>query len=240
MKIKKKSNILVVEDDEFYGRTLDYQLRSHGFLSCVCGSARSLFDVIKRDGVPDLFILDFFLGGDEPSGLELCRKIVGYFQRPVVMLTANNDVDTIISCLNAGAEQYIVKPCDIRELVARVNVTLRKNAVTTLDSRQPLFLRLDADISLSWEKGCLVHTNGKEVALTQKEIGLLELFLKEHNRFIDRRKTFHALYGYEMDPMNRSIDVLVSKLRKKLKSLDDDYQITTLRGHGYKIGRAHV
>lgn len=233
--IKKKGYISIVEDDRIYGRVLNYQLRSQGYVSELCSTSQRLFELIRSKGVPDLFILDFDLGEDEPSGLELCRKVISYCQRPVIMLTGNDSVETLVSCLNSGADQYIVKPCDIRELVARIEVTLRRSQLFKQSRKAPLFLTVDENITLSWEDECLTHSAGGEVQLTRKELALLELFLKEHNRFIDRRKAFQALYGYEMDPLNRSVDVLASKLRKKLRRLDDSYRIKTLRGHGYVL-----
>lgn len=232
---KKKGNIVIVEDDRIYGRVLNYQLQSQGYVSDLCSTSQRLFELIKSKDIPDLFILDFDLGEDEPSGLDLCRKIISYFQRPVIMLTGNDNVETLVSCLNSGADQYIVKPCDIRELVARIEVTLRKTRLFNQPPKTPLFLNVDENITLSWEDERLIHSAGDEVQLTQKELALLELFLKEHNRFIDRRKAFQALYGYEMDPLNRSVDVLASRLRKKLRRLDDSYRIKTLRGHGYVL-----
>lgn len=234
-KSRDHKNILIVEDDEIYGRILDYQLRTHGYLPKVCSSTEKVFNIIKNEGVPDLFILDFFLGDNEPTGLDLCRKIISYFQRPVIMLTGDNRVETLVSCLNAGADQYIVKPCNSRELLARIEATLRKSQLQKQPPKTPLVLDIDENISLSWEDERLTHSDGRKIKLTQKEMGLLELFLKEHNRFIDRQKAFQTLYGYEMDPLNRSIDVLASKLRKKLREMDDAFRIKTLRGHGYVL-----
>jgi DNA-binding response OmpR family regulator len=81
----------------------------------------------------------------------------------------------------------------------------------------------------------LRHSNGSSIKLTDKEIGLLELFVSSKDRYIDRADAFQVLYGYEMQPSNRSIDVLASKLRKKLVTLDPSYIVRTLRGRGYAL-----
>lgn len=155
------------------------------------------------------------------------------------MLTSRDDVNTIVSCLNAGAAQYISKPCDVRELIARIQVTLRDHQEKE-QRRAPdkeLHADIDENIALFWDEECLKHVNGNFVPLTQKEMGLLELFLHERHRSIDRQSAFYVLYGYEMDPANRSIDVLVSRIRKKIQSLDNRYQIKNVRGQGYAMYR---
>tara|TARA_R100001039_G_scaffold38997_1_gene43036 strand:+ start:2207 stop:2953 length:747 start_codon:yes stop_codon:yes gene_type:complete len=235
--LQRKKKVIVVEDDEMFGRLLNYQLHANGYDAYVCSIATNLFDRIKLDGVPDLFVLDYFLGDETISGLDLCRKVKSYFDRPVIMLTGNDNVETTVSCLNAGAEQYIIKPCDIRELIARIEVTLRSRTVSKESNIQSFSLFLDDDISFSWEDECLIHTDGNKVKLTQKEIALLELILREPNRFVDRRKAFNVLYGYNMDPFNRSIDILIGRIRKKIRILDDRYIIKNLRGKGYLLCR---
>jgi two-component system OmpR family response regulator len=233
--LSQQKNILVLDDDELFSRVLDYQLKSHGFNIITCCSSDSFMDTIKTCEMPDLFILDYALGEDQPTGLELCRKVKTYFNRPVIMLTGNVRVETLVSCLSAGADQYIVKPCDTRELVARIHATLRNSPSHQDQPDDILELPIDEDIVLKWDNACLAHKDGRTVALTQKEIALLEIFLKEGNRYIDKSKAFYQMYGYEMDPMNRSIDLLASRLRKKLKYLDNKYCIKNLRGYGYAM-----
>ncbi|MDO9476893.1 MAG: helix-turn-helix domain-containing protein, partial [Pseudohongiella sp.] len=101
--------------------------------------------------------------------------------------------------------------------------------------KRELKLQLDDDIALHWSDQVLRHSNGNSVKLTDKEIGLLELFLNSPDRYIEREDSFQILYGYEMQPSNRSIDVLASKLRKKLATLDPSYIVRTLRGRGYAL-----
>lgn len=229
------NTIIIVEDDEVYGKVLSYQLRAKGFHTLLSTSGKKLFELIKQHGTPDLFILDYYLGSSEPTGLDLCRKLKSYTSSPVIMLTGNQDVDTLVSCLNAGAEQYIVKPCDIRELIARIEVTLRNHKAPVPQITNSFLMQIDEDISLDGEEDCIIHTNGSSVKLTQKETALLELFLQQDNRFISRNKAFQTLYGFDMDPLNRSIDVLVSRLRKKINEISDDYRIKNLRGNGYVL-----
>ncbi len=230
-----KKSIVIVEDDILYGRVLDYQLNSLGYRCTLINSGHRLMEFLPTLELPDLFIFDYFLGIDEPTGLALCRHVQSFCDVPIIVLTGNNKLETLISCLKAGADQYIVKPCDIRELDARIIASLRKSPSAENSNTRELKLQLDEHIVLHWTDQMLRHSNGSSVKLTDKEIGLLELFVSNTERYIDRADAFQVLYGYEMQPSNRSIDVLASKLRKKLATLDPTYIVRTLRGRGYAL-----
>jgi DNA-binding response OmpR family regulator len=230
-----KKSIVIVEDDKLYGRVLDYQLNSLGYRCSLINSGRRLMELLPTLELPDLFIFDYFLGIDEPTGLALCRHVQSFCDVPIVVLTGNNKLETLVSCLKAGADQYIVKPCDIRELDARIIASLRKLPGEDNGKTRELKLQLDERIALNWTDQMLRHSNGSSIKLTDMEIGLLELFVSSKDRYIDRADAFQVLYGYEMQPSNRSIDVLASKLRKKLVTLDPSYIVRTLRGRGYAL-----
>ncbi len=230
-----KKSIVIVEDDKLYGRVLDYQLNSLGYRCSLINSGRRLMELLPTLELPDLFIFDYFLGIDEPTGLALCRHVQSFCDVPIIVLTGNNKLETLVSCLKAGADQYIVKPCDIRELDARIIASLRKLPAEDNGKTRELKLQLDEHIALNWTDQMLRHSNGSSIKLTDKEIGLLELFVSSKDRYIDRADAFQVLYGYEMQPSNRSIDVLASKLRKKLVTLDPSYIVRTLRGRGYAL-----
>ena len=230
-----KKSIVIVEDDKLYGRVLDYQLNSLGYRCSLINSGRRLMELLPTLELPDLFIFDYFLGIDEPTGLALCRHVQSFCDVPIIVLTGNNKLETLVSCLKAGADQYIVKPCDIRELDARIIASLRKLPAEDNGKTRELKLQLDEHVALNWTDQMLRHSNGSSIKLTDKEIGLLELFVSSKDRYIDRADAFQVLYGYEMQPSNRSIDVLASKLRKKLVTLDPSYIVRTLRGRGYAL-----
>ena len=234
MDIDSKS-IVIVEDDSLYSRVLDYQLNSLGYRCTLINSGNRLIEALPTLVLPDLFIFDYFLGIDEPTGLALCRHVQSFCDVPIILLTGNNTIETLVSCLKAGADQYIVKPCDIRELDARIIASLRKLPSQDNGKTRDLKLQLDAHIALHWTDQMLRHSNGSSIKLTDMEIGLLELFVSNAERYIDRADAFQVLYGYEMQPTNRSIDVLASKLRKKLATLDPSYIVRTLRGRGYAL-----
>jgi two-component system, OmpR family, response regulator len=230
---RKATSIVVVEDDITYGAILKHILTSRGYNTTILESGNRLFHRLEKIGVPDLFILDYFLGDNELSGLDICRQIKNYFQRPVIMLTSKEDEDTLVTCLESGAQQYLIKPCTSRELVARIEATLRDCGHFQKHVNKPFHLHIDEKLSISRRDSAIVHANGKSIAVSELELIAMELIAHHPEKYLDRRNAFQALYGKEMPPANRSVDVVVSKLRKKLAALDRTYRLRNRRGHGY-------
>jgi two-component system, OmpR family, alkaline phosphatase synthesis response regulator PhoP len=240
--VVNKISVVIVEDDQLTARLLGYQLRSAGYQCQIFHSPTAFIAAAGEIKPPDLFILDYDLGRDEPSGLELCRKISSYFNKPVIMLTGNEKMDTLVSCLSAGADQYICKPWDFRELKARIEVVLRKSAgqSTPSDVSSKLKQIFDGLITMDWDARQLRHQNGRHVEMTDKELGVMELFAADPQHYVDREHAFLVLYGYDMPPTNRSIDVLVSRVRKKMSEMDDTFRVKTMRGKGYQLFRTNT
>lgn len=180
-----------------------------------------------------MFILDYFLGEKGISGLDVCRKIKARYRAPVVMLTANAQMETIVNCLNAGADQYLVKPYRIEELIARIEAVLRLYPDRTAITRTREALSFP--VNIDWAERKLIGRDGSVIRLTEKELSLLELFIAAGDSLLDREKSFAAIYDKEMDPFNRSIDILVSRLRKKLMVVERNSDIMTIRGRGYHL-----
>lgn len=233
--VKVRPRIVILEDDRLYSKVLSYQLKASGYKIEAYQTYDELKLCMEVASTADLFILDYNLGEDQPSGLDICRKLKIYTNASIILLTANDNLDTLVSCLNAGADQYIVKPCDIRELKARIDACLRNKRHTRSDSDKNLVLNIDDRLFLDWSGESLINASGAHVKLTQKEMALLEIIIDAPDREIERERTFECLYGYEMEPMNRSIDVLVSRLRKKIEQLDAGYSINNVRGRGYSL-----
>jgi two-component system response regulator ArlR len=231
-----RKSIVIVEDERLYGRILDYQLGNLGYDCRLINSGHAFLEYLAEGIMPDLFIFDYFLGHDEPTGLTLCRRVRSMSDIPVIILTGNNKLETLVSCLKAGADHYIVKPCDIRELEARIVSSLRKSLnIMQPGQKSVMDQRLDDNILMKWQEQLIVSPDGRQQRLTEKEFGLLELFVSSAERYVDRESAFQVLYGYDMQPNNRSIDVLISKLRKKLNELEPAYRIKPMRGKGYLL-----
>ena len=179
--------------------------------------------------LPDLILLDIMLPEEDGlSVLDKLRKNVETKDIPVIMLTAKDTVYDKILGLDSGADEYLAKPFETMELIARIKVWLRrcaKEKETTEYTYKGLYVSVDRHIV----KAC-----GEEVILTLKEFELLCLLIKNQGTVFNRDQILRTIWGYEFDGENRTVDVHVRKLREKLGSAGE--LIETVRGIGYKIG----
>lgn len=227
----KRKLICILDDDEISTLFLKRKLERRKY-SCIsfCQSA-DFFSWLDSGAAPSLVILDYFLGNERCSGLEVCTRVKGALGVPVIMLTGDCRTMTIVNCLNAGADQYVTKPYDIDELDARIGAVLR-----LYKGKGPNFRPneiLSSGIRVNWDERRLSSTHGSEVSLTEKELALLALFLASDEAYVDREWAFSTIYGVERGPWNRAVDVLISRLRKKLVLLGGAIDIVTVRGSGY-------
>jgi DNA-binding response OmpR family regulator len=238
------TRIVVLDDDIFFAKMLSAALAQRGLSCTYFLQASDLVDAVAASDPPDIFILDYNLGTTRETGLTVCRKVSLLYDRPVIMLTGDGSVDTLVACLDAGAVQYITKPCDMDELTARIGVVMRTHARqqavasaqlggTSDESRLLTFRSLILDPTSReavWDEGRRLR-----VTLTEKEFQLVRLFLKSPDRALSRTDAFFALYNYEMEPENRSVDVLVARLRQRLRGIRAGLAIQNLRGVGYRL-----
>lgn len=169
------------------------------------------------------------------SGLDVCRNIKSRYRAPVIMLTANSEITTIVSCLQAGADQYVVKPCHIDGLEARIHATIRlyNNSSGSL-AATTVVERLKGALTVNWQLRMLTTAAGKFILLTEKEMALFELLVSE-NSVLSRERAYASIYESAMPALNRSIDNLVSRLRRKLVALSVGIDIQPIRGGGYLL-----
>lgn len=229
----------LLDDDPIFLELLDTVLTKRGF-ECNTSRSASSLELEVRDNVPDVFVLDYFLGTDEPAGQQLCGELRSRYDRPIVMVTGNNCDSAMIECLRAGAQHYITKPVDPEELEVRIRAALRdhwryrEGGCTTEAER--FFERGGETCALYLDRGRLCF-GSTSVAITEMEAELMRLFLTAPASLptIQREAAFWAIYGKPLDPFNRAIDVLISRLRKKLRLLDPGFSIMTRRGVGYTL-----
>jgi two-component system OmpR family response regulator len=174
---------------------------------------------------PDLVLLDVML--PDMDGFEVCRRIRQTSNVPIVMLTARGDVMDRVVGLELGADDYLPKPFEPRELVARVQNILKRATTTTPSSSEYVFGDLHLDQAIR-----VVTIEGEEIELTTMEYQLLELFVTSPGKNFTRDEILNKLKGIEADLLTRSVDILVSRLRKKLHPLD---YIKTVWGAGYSF-----
>lgn len=219
--------ILVVDDDDRLRDLLAEYLSRYSYLVDTLPDGSDLMNVIRK-GNPELIVLDIMMPGK--NGLDLCKEVRREFNVPIIMLTARGDVSDRIVGLEIGADDYLPKPFEPRELVARIETILRRGAT----SYQKDIIRID-ELEVM-PKSQTARLEGELLELTTKEFEILMLLINNPNRVFSRDDLMESIRGLDWDAFNRSIDVLVSRLRQKLK--DDPKKpryIRTVWGSGYKF-----
>ena len=223
-------HILVVDDDPKVRMLLRRCLEGEGFIVSEAKDGREMHLCLDRQPV-SLITLDLALGAE--NGLDLARDIRKQRSVPIIMLTGKGDsIDRIVG-LEIGADDYLVKPFELRELVARIRAVLRRVAPAAAGAATGQRYAFDGwvfHVNQRWLKAA----NGQEQELTTSEFNLLEAFVKRPQRVLSRNDIMDLLKGHDWSPIDRSIDNLVARLRKKIeKDADRPRLIKTVRGVGY-------
>ena len=222
-------NVLLVEDEKALSRTLSDRLRAEGYIvNCALDGNEGLD---KATRLPfDLIILDIMLPGK--NGFDICRDIrQAGLATPILMLTARGQTAEKIVGLKLGADDYVTKPFDMLELMARVEALLRRtpNKSSQASVQHVRSLRIDL-------RGTEVSRHGKLVPLSAREFQLLQYFLEHGGETLSRDQILREVWGYNAMAFTRTVDVHVASLRQKLE--DDPKQpslIVTVPGFGYKL-----
>src|SRR5438093_6858691 len=220
--------ILVIDDDVELCTLVGEYLAPEGFLvECAHDGKRGLEAAVTGEHL--LVVLDVMLPG--MNGFDVLRRIRGKSRVPVLLLTARGeDVDRIVG-LEIGADDYLPKPFNPRELVARIRAILRRTRAGTGEALVPDVIKV-GDVELDPARRS-VHHQGKPLELTSVEFGLLQVLLREAGRVVTREALVDEVLGRKFSPFDRSIDMHVSKVRKKLGDPDSEDHIKTVRGAGY-------
>jgi two-component system OmpR family response regulator len=231
--MRAKTTILLVDDDSEITALLSEYLRRFNYaVHCAC-DATSMRVQLQQQAV-DLVVLDVMLPGTD--GLALAREIGAHSRLPVIMLTARTSTLDRIIGLESGADDYMSKPFEPRELVARIQSVLRRSQ--SAQSEETNIAASDVVAFDGWElhrsERNLVSPTGLVVALSNAEFRLLNTFLQTPRRLLSRDQLMEQARGRAMDAFERSIDLLVSRLRQKLADdSSEDSMIKTVRGAGY-------
>ncbi len=222
-------HVLVVDDETVLAGMVANYLQRAGFRTSVAHDGISAVERALADA-PDVVVLDLGLPGLD--GVEACREIRRHSDCYIIMLTARNEEDAMLSGLSAGADDYMTKPFSARELVARVQVLLRRpraDRVVDEPVRELGALRLDPS-------GRRVAVNGTEVELTRTEFDLLQVLSARPNAAFTRRQLVDAVWGADWVGDEHLVDVHVGHLRRKLAEVADLPFVDTVRGVGYRMG----
>lgn len=223
----RKPTVLLVEDDARLAQLVQEYLASQGFHVDIEGRGDTAAERIRRQS-PDLVILDLMLPGRD--GLDVCRDVRADYGGPILILTAREDDMDQVAGLEIGADDYVKKPVEPRVLLARVRALLRRTgARAKVEATELRFGSLHVD-----PRSRRVHLDDEELDLTTTEYDLLHLLATHAGTILSRDDLFRRLRGIEYDGIDRSIDIAISRLRRKLEDDPSDPQrIRTVWRRGY-------
>lgn len=215
--------ILVIEDDPAILKLLQRGLAYEGYLVDTATDGRSGL-LMARDNHPDLVVLDWMLPGMD--GLEVCHRLRTGGEVPIVMLTAKDTIQDRVQGLDAGADDYLVKPFNLDELLARIRALLRRTQTKRIPILEFGDLKLDT--------GSRQATRGERtISLTAKEYELLDLFMRHPRQVLTREVIFDRVWGYDFGGESNVLEVYIRYLRQKLELDNETRLIHTVRGVGY-------
>lgn len=216
--------ILVVEDEEKLAKFVQLELGYEGYEVTVANDGLSGL-MAARDSDPDLVLLDWMMPG--LTGVEVCRRLRATgATMPVILLTAKDGIEDRVAGLDAGADDYVVKPFSIEELLARVRAHLRRNQPEDPEAFQ------FADLTLS-RKTREVKRGDRDIELTAKEFDLLDYLISHPKQVLTRDRILEEVWGYDFMGDSNIIEVYIRYLRLKLESENESRLIQTVRGVGY-------
>jgi len=224
-----QKTVLVIEDEE---RILQFLRRGLSYEGYQVETAENGTDglQIAQERSPDLIVLDWMLPELEPGldGIEVCRRLRSSSDVPILMLTAKDSVADRVQGLDAGADDYLVKPFALNELLARVRALIRRARTDVPEILSFETLRLDTGTHQAFRKDRVID-------LTAKEYELLELFLRHPRQVLTRDQIFDRVWGYDFGGESNIIEVYVRYLRQKSEANEEPRLIHTVRGVGYVL-----
>ena len=220
--------ILVVDDDAAVRDAVRRALQLEGYEVELAGDGAEALGLLEGSGEQaDAVVLDVLMPGLD--GLEVCRRLrAGGNAVPVLMLTARDEVSDRVAGLDAGADDYLVKPFALEELLARLRALLRRTGTAPTDVLRFSDLELDPGTRE-------VSRGGEAIELTRTEFSLLELFLLNPRQVLTRSIIFERVWGYDFGPGSNSLDVYIGYLRRKLEEHGGSRLVQTVRGVGYAL-----
>ena len=225
MSTDRAARVLVVEDDEEIAQVLQRSLRLEGYEVRIAADGEQAL-AVHAEYVPDVVILD--LGLPKVDGIEVAKRVRGADDVPILMLTARDAVDARVEGLDSGADDYLVKPFERQELLARLRALLRRRPPRGSASLVVGDLALNPDTHE-------VTRGDRVVELTQREFELLEYLMRNERIVVPRQRLLEEVWGYDPFATTNTIEVFVSNLRRKLESDGESRLLHTIRGAGYVL-----
>jgi DNA-binding response OmpR family regulator len=222
---ERQARVLIVEDDDDIAQVLQRSLRLEGYETRIAGDGEAALGA-ANDFVPDLVVLD--LGLPKLDGMDVARRLRAADDVPILMLTARDALAARVEGLDAGADDYLVKPFERQELLARLRALLRRRPPRGSASLVVADLSLNPDTHE-------VRRGERTVELTQREFELLEYLMRNERLVISRQKLLDEVWGYDPFSITNTIEVFVSNLRRKLEAGGEPRLLHTVRGAGYVL-----
>ena len=220
--------ILVVDDDLNICELLRLYLTKDGYNVVVANDGQSAVSMFQEEN-PSLVLLDVML--PKLDGWQVCREIRKFSETPIIMLTAKGEVFDRVLGLELGADDYVVKPFDTKEIVARIKAVLRRSAATTVEEiKEVHYDKLSINLT-NYE----LKVAGVQIDTPPKEMELIFHLAKNPNRVFTRDQLLDEVWGYDYYGDSRTVDVHVKRLREKLEGASDKWELRTVWGVGYKF-----
>jgi two-component system response regulator MprA len=221
----RQARVLIVEDDDDIAQVLQRSLRLEGYETRIAGDGEAALGA-AADFVPDLVVLD--LGLPKLDGMDVAQRLRASDDVPILMLTARDALESRVAGLDAGADDYLVKPFERQELLARLRALLRRRPPRGTASLVVADLSLNPDTHE-------VRRGDRAVELTQREFELLEYLMRNERIVVPRQRLLEDVWGYDPFATTNTIEVFVSNLRRKLEGGGEPRLLHTIRGAGYVL-----
>ena len=220
--------ILIVDDDVNICELLRLYIEKEGFETIIANDGKTALEKFEKN-VPDLILLDIML--PELDGWQICRTIRKTSDCPIIMLTAKGEVFDKVLGLELGADDYITKPFEAKEVIARINAVLRRsNNINTEKEQKVEFDKLSINLT-TYE----LIVDGKPIDTPPKEMELIYHLASNPNRVFTRNQLLDEVWGFDYYGDSRTVDVHVKRLREKLEGVSDKWELKTVWGVGYKF-----
>ena len=225
--MKMKTNILVIDDDVNICELIRLYIEKEGYSAIVAYDGLKGLEAFRKNA-PSLVLLDLMLPGMD--GLQVCREIRKLSNIPIIMLTAKGETFDKVLGLELGADDYIVKPFDTKELVARIKAVLRRIENKTTDNEEVIYPNLVIN-----KTNYTLKLSGITLELPPKELELIYFLASNPNKVFTREQLLEQVWGYDFYGDSRTVDVHIKRIREKIEIEDSIWRLKTVWGVGYKF-----
>lgn len=227
--MKKVPTILIADDDANICELVRLYLEKEGFETVVCLNGERALEIWKEGGI-DLLILDIMM--PKKDGVTVCREIRKESKTPIIMLTAKGETFDKVLCFELGADDYVVKPFESKELVARVKAVLRRSHSDATEVSEQIVNYDKITINLTNYE---LTIDGNKVDIPPKELELLYYLASHPNRVFTREQLLEDVWGFDYYGDSRTVDVHIKRIREKVEGLSESWQLKTVWSVGYKF-----